>query len=214
VSINGNPIHPIENRWWLDKAFGVFDIGRYVVDGENRIVLNSSPFTIHTEIQPIFILGDFALESRGKGFGIIPAAVMKLGSWVEQSMPFYGEKVEYTKKVQLSDAELKSQKVFVRLGKWSGVVAEVMVNGKKAGVIGFEPFELDVRQHLKPGVNEVSVIVYGSLKNTLGPHHNNPLLGRAWPGAFQQGAKGGRPSGSKYAVVGYGLLEDFSVEAH
>lgn len=212
ASINGNQIQPLENKWWLDKAFGVFDIGRYVVAGENRIVLKSSPFTIHTEIQPIFILGDFALESREKGFGIVPATAMKLGSWAEQGMPFYGERVEYAKKVQLSDAELKSRKVFVRLGKWSGVVAEVVVNGKKAGLIGFEPFELDIRQQLKPGVNEVSVIVYGSLKNTLGPHHNNPLLGRAWPGAFQQGAKDGRPPGSKYSVVGYGLLEDFSVE--
>jgi len=212
VSINGNQIQPIENRWWLDKAFGVFDISRYVVAGENRIVLKSSPFTIHTEIQPIFILGDFALESREKGFGIVPATAMKLGSWAEQGMPFYGERIEYAKKVQLSDAELKSRQVFVRLGKWSGVVAEVVVNGKKAGLIGFEPFELDIRQQLKPGENEVSVIVYGSLKNTLGPHHNNPLLGRAWPGAFQQGAKDGRPPGSKYSVVGYGLLEDFNVE--
>ena len=212
VSINGNQIRPRENSWWLDKAFGVFDIGRYVVDGENRIVLKSSPFTIHTELQPVFILGDFALESRATGFGIASAAAMKLGSWAEQGMPFYGDKIEYTKKVQLSDAELKSQKILVRLGKWSGVVAEVLVNGKNAGVIGFEPFELDVRQQLKPGVNEVSVIVYGSLKNTLGPHHNNPLLGRAWPGAFQQGAKEGRPPGSKYHVVGYGLFEDFDVE--
>lgn len=212
VSINGNLIDPMENTWWLDKAFGVFDIGQYVVEGENHIVLKSSPFTIHTEIQPIFILGDFALESREKGFGIVPASAMKLGSWAEQGMPLYGERVEHTKRVQLSDAELKGRKVFVRLGQWSGVVAEVMVNGKKVGVIGFEPFELDVRQHLKSGVNEVSVIVYGSLKNTLGPHHNSPLLGRAWPGAFQHGAKGGRPPGSKYSVVGYGLLEDFSVE--
>ena len=212
VSINGNQIQPRENSWWLDKAFGVFDIGRYVVDGENRIVLKSSPFTIYSEIQPVFIRGDFALESREKGFGIAPAPAMKLGSWAEQGMPFYGDKIEYTKKVQLSDAELKSQKIFVCLGKWCGVVAEVLVNGKNAGVIGFEPFELDVRQHLKPGANEVSVIVYGSLKNTLGPHHNNPLLGRAWPAAFQQGAKEGRPPGSKYHVVGYGLFEDFNVE--
>jgi len=212
VSINGNRIDPTKNRWWLDKAFGVFDIGRYVVEGENCIVLKSSPFTIHTELQPLFILGDFAVQSREKGFGIAPAAAMKLGSWAEQGMPLYGEGVEYTKKVQLSDAELKSRKVFVHLGKWSGVVAEVKMNGKKVGVIGFEPFELDVRQQLRPGANEVSVIVYGSLKNTLGPHHNNPLLGRAWPGAFQQGAKDGRPPGSKYHVVGYGLLEDFSVE--
>jgi hypothetical protein len=120
--------------------------------------------------------------------------------------------MEYSRKVQFSDAELKSQNIFVRLGKWSGAVAEVLVNAKSAGVIAFEPFELDVRQHLKSGVNEVSVIIYGTLKNTLGPHHNNPPLGRAWPGAFQQGAKDGRPSGSKYDVVGYGLFEDFSIE--
>lgn len=212
VSINGHRIHPMKNKWWLDKSFGVFEIGRYVVEGENRVVLKSSPFTIHTEIQPVFILGDFVLESREKGFGIAPAAPVKMGSWVEQGMPFYGDRIEYVKKFRLSASELKSQSAFVRLGKWTGVVAEVKVNGKKAGMIGFDPFELDVRQYLKPGVNEVSVIVCGSLKNTLGPHHNDPPLGRAWPGAFQQGAKEGRPSGSKYSVVGYGLVDEFILE--
>lgn len=212
VSINGNRIVPIRDKWWLDKAFGVFDVGRYVVEGENRILLKSSPFTIHTEIQPIFILGDFALEGRDKGFGMTSAVPLKMGSWADQGMPFYGEKIAYSSKYQLSAAELKKPKAFVRLGKWSGVVAEVKVNGKKAGLIGFDPFELDVRQYLKPGVNEVSVIVCGSLKNTLGPHHNNPQLGRAWPGAFQQGAKDGRPAGSKYHVVGYGLQDNFVLE--
>ena len=212
VWINSHRIHPIENKWWLDRAFGVFDIGRYVVEGENRIGLKSSPFTIHSEIQPVFLLGDFALESRAKGFGIAPAPPMKMGSWTDQGMPFYGEKIEYSKKYQLSASDLKKQKVFVRLGNWSGVVAEVQVNGKKVGLIGFEPFELDVRKYLRPGVNEVSVIVCGSLKNTLGPHHNNPLLGRAWPGAFQQGAKDGRPAGSMYHVVGYGLHDEFVLE--
>ena len=212
VMVNNVLIQPQKNTWWLDKAFGVFDISRNIVDGENRIVLKSSPFTIYSELQPIFILGDFALESREKGFEVVPAAAMKLGSWVEQGMPFYGKSIAYTKKYQFSAAQLKNQKAFVCLGKWSGAVAEVKVNGKKIGLIGFEPFEIDVTSHLKAGTNEVSVIVYGTLKNTLGPHHNNPPLGRAWPGAFQQGAKEGRPAGSKYSVVGYGLLDDFTLQ--
>jgi hypothetical protein len=37
------------------------------------------------------------------------------------------------------------------------------------------------------------------------------LLERAWPGGFQQGAKGGRPAGAKYSVVGNGLFEDFRI---
>jgi hypothetical protein len=65
---------------------------------------------------------------------------------------------------------------------------------------------------LKPGKNEVTVAVIGTLKNTLGPFHNAPPLGRAWPGQFQQGAKGGRPAGKDYSVVGYGLFADFRIE--
>ena len=57
----------------------------------------------------------------------------------------------------------------------------------------------------------VEVHVIGTLKNTLGPHHNSPPLGRAWPGSFQQGAKGGRPPGKGYDFVGYGLFEDFKI---
>ncbi|MFH0990611.1 MAG: glycosyl hydrolase [bacterium] len=212
VLINGVQIQPRKNEWWLDKAFGVFDIGRYVRNGENSIALRSSPFTIHTELQPIFILGDFALESQEKGFRIAASPAMKLGSWAEQGMPFYGDKIEYSKKYQLDRSQLTGHNIFISLGEWSGVVADVKINGKTIGSIAFEPFELNVARYLKSGVNEISVIVYGSLKNTLGPHHNNPLLGRAWPGAFQQGAKEGRPPGSKYHVVGYGLLEDFKLE--
>ena len=73
------------------------------------------------------------------------------------------------------------------------------------------PYRLDVTGLMTLGTNDVSVSVVGTLKNTLGPFHNDPPLGRAWPGSFQQGAKGGRPSGSEYSVVGYGLFEDFKL---
>jgi hypothetical protein len=99
----------------------------------------------------------------------------------------------------------------VQLGGWKGSVAEVRVNGKSAGFIAFEPYRLDVTSLLTLGTNDVTVLVTGTLKNTLGPFHNDPALGRAWPGGFQQGAKGGRPAGAKYSVVGYGLFEDFRI---
>jgi hypothetical protein len=212
VFVNGTRIYPLKNKWWLDKTFGVFDIGRHIREGENQIVLKSSPFTIHSELQPVFVLGDFGVEGIEKGFRIIPSAEMSLGGWSEHGMPFYGERVEYAKKYQLSADQLKNQSALVSLGQWRGALAEVSVNGKKVGPIAFEPFELDVSKYLKPGVNQVSVVVYGTLKNTLGPHHNNPPLGRAWPGSFQQGAKDGRPPGSEYSVVGYGLFEDFTLQ--
>jgi hypothetical protein len=87
----------------------------------------------------------------------------------------------------------------------------VKINGESAGFIVSAPFELDITDFLSAGQNTVSVIVFGTLKNTLGPHHNSPSLGTAWPGMFQKGAEGGYPTGSAYSVVGYGLFEDFKV---
>jgi len=209
--INGRQIEPIRDRWWLDRSFGVFDIGAYAVYGKNKITLKVSPFTIHTELEPIYVLGDFRLRNEKKGFEVIPSSELKMGTWDSQGMPFYSGGVSYLKIFNIGSPDIQKDCYYVKLGDWRGVVAEIKVGNKTAGFIGFHPFELDISEKLSSGANQISVIVYGSLKNTLGPHHNNPPLGMAWPGSFQQGAKGGYPPGSKYSVVGYGLLEDFKL---
>ncbi|MEK6755589.1 MAG: glycosyl hydrolase [Bacteroidota bacterium] len=212
IFIDGQKLEPLKDQWWLDKAFGVFDIGRVVRIGTNTIILKASPFTIHTELEPVYLLGDFALESQPKGFTMVASERLNLGSWASQGMPFYAERVSYTKDYDVNLGEKKIERIVVKLGRWRGVVTEVRVNGKKAGFIGFEPYELDITENISRGRNRVTVLVYGSLKNTLGPHHNNPPLGRAWPGQFQQAAKGGRPSGSEYSILDYGLFEDFTLK--
>jgi hypothetical protein len=211
VSGNRRAVAPIPGQWWLDKAFGVFDIGPYVKPGENAIILKSAPFTIHSELEAVYILGDFALAGADKGFRIVPAAPLKLGAWTDQSLPLYSGAVSYTKTYNLRTRDFRKTRYDVELGAWKGSVVDVRVNGKPAGSIAFEPYRLDITGLLTLGSNDVSVLVTGTLKNTLGPFHNEPQLGRAWPGSFQQGAKGGRPAGAKYSVVGYGLFEDFKL---
>jgi len=85
------------------------------------------------------------------------------------------------------------------------------VGDKRVGTAAFPPYEIDLTGALSAGPNQVSVVVYGTLRNTLGPFHNNQPLGRAWPGSFQQGAKGGLPPGAEYSSVGYGLFEGFEL---
>ena len=77
--------------------------------------------------------------------------------------------------------------------RWYGSVAKVTVNGNLCGLLVSQPWECDVTRWLKPGENTVEVIVIGTLKNTLGPHHGKPRLGMAWPGAFHQGPNPGPP---------------------
>jgi hypothetical protein len=54
--------------------------------------------------------------------------------------------------------------------------------------------------------------VVGTLKNTLGPHHGEPVLGKAWPWAFRQAPAQGPPPGKQYHTIGYGLFEPFVLE--
>jgi len=213
VFVNGKPVEPLKNKWWLDRSFGVFDIGGFASLGKNSIVLKSSPFTIFTELEPVYLLGDFMLENQKKGFVLAPGRKLGLGTWEKQGMPFYAAGVRYQAAFVIPSSEKEKIRYYLQLGRWNGSLAEVRIGEKAAGYIAFEPYELDITDFLAPGPNKVQVVVYGTLKNTLGPHHNNPRLGMAWPGAFQRGAEGGRPPGSEYSVVGYGLLEGFKIKA-
>ena len=211
VSINGREVAPRPGEWWLDKAFALYPIGPHVVSGRNRLAVRCRPFTINSELEPVYLLGDFALEAAAKGFTIRPARDLSFGPWTSQGLPMYGGPVAYRKTYTLPAAPGEGTRYVVKLGEWRGAAAEVRVGGRKAGAIAFAPYELDVTRALQSGPNEVEVLVYGTLKNTLGPFHNDPPLGRAWPGSFQQGAKGGLPPGSEYSVVDYGLFEDFTM---
>lgn len=126
--------------------------------------------------------------------------------WNQQGMPFYAEGVSYRQRFEVPE---KTGTYAVRLGEWLGSVARVRVNGKDAGRIAAPPWECDVTSHLRKGQNDIEVIVVGTLKNTLGPHHGNPALGAAWPSGFHRGPETGPPPGKQYHTVGYGLFEPF-----
>jgi len=213
VFVNGKPVEALKDKWWLDRSFGLFDIGGFVSAGRNSITLKSSPYTIFTELEPVYLLGDFMLEAQKKGFALVPGKKLALGTWDKQGMPFYAAGVSCEGTFVISSFEKEKIRYYLKLGKWNGSLAEVRVGDRAAGYIAFEPYELDITDFLAPGPNKVEVIVYGTLKNTLGPHHNNPRLGMAWPGSFQKGAEGGYAPGSEYSMVGYGLLEGFKLRA-
>ena len=206
IRCNGQTVSAQPGVWWLDKCFGKLDIGGLARPGVNTITIKAAPFTIYHELEPIYILGDFALKPCEKGFEIEAGNTLQLGRWNEQGHPFFSAGVTYGQEFDLAKV---SGGYRVALPAWYGSVARVTVNGKPAGHIAYPPYECLVTSLLKPGKNRIEVQVIGTLKNTLGPHHNNPGLGSAWPGMFQTGPESGPPAGAKYSTVGYGLFEPF-----
>ncbi|MBI4582961.1 MAG: hypothetical protein HY717_02910 [Planctomycetes bacterium] len=209
MTLNGSPVAAAKGAWWLDKAFGKIGIAQLAKVGENALTLKASPFTIFHELEPVYILGDFDLKAAERGFVIVPAKGLRPGRWSEQGQPFYAAGVAYTEKFNL---EAVDGLCLVSLPAWHGSVAEVMVNSKPAGTIASPPWERDVTGLVRSGENTIVVIVYGTLKNTLGPHHAGSIRGAAWPGMFQKGPETGPPPGGKYDVIGYGLFEPFQLK--
>jgi hypothetical protein len=121
-------------------------------------------------------------------------------------MPFYSWGVTYSKEFNIENPD---GAYLVSLDNWKGTIAEVTVNGEQATVIAFPPYQSNVTQLIKPGINKIEVKVIGSLKNLLGPHFNNPAPGLVGPWHFRNVKS--YPAGNDYQLLDYGMMSDFQV---
>ncbi|HBL77207.1 MAG: hypothetical protein A2W90_14865 [Bacteroidetes bacterium GWF2_42_66] len=207
VKVNENVVSPVQGQHWIDKDFPVFEIGNYLHTGANTISLTASRMSIFAEVMPVYILGNFSLNPLTAGFEIDNPKPLQSGSWIDAGMPFYSQKVAYSQKFNI---ENNQSEFTVQLNEWKGTICEVMVNGEKAGVIAWPPYQLDISKLMKQGENTVTVNVTGSLKNTFG-YFYRPNSGwihgpTAWNFAPDQ-----QPALSGMYMVDYGLYEPFDL---
>jgi hypothetical protein len=208
ITCNGKTIAAGEGAWWLDKSFGRIDITKFAQLGENTVKIKASPLTVYHELEPAYVLGEFKVKPTDAGFVIEGELESRLkpGSWKDQGSWFYADGVSYR---QTFDISQPVGSYVVELQEWYGSVAEIKVNGQSAGYVGYRPFHRDVTNLIRTGTNVVEVIVTGTLKNTLGPHHAGSGVGSAWPGMFQKGPENGPPAGKRYHTLDYGLFEPY-----
>ncbi len=210
ITFNGNEMQPHKDEWWLDRDFGVVHLDGFVRSGRNELIIEARPMSIYAELEPVYILGNFGVKPAKRGWTLVPEEQeLALGSWKDQLMPFYSYQVAYERSFSTEGEKARYK---VQLGKWSGTVAAVRVNGKDAGVIGWPPYELEITPYVNKGHNQVEVVVYGSLKNLLGPHHGQRIKGFVTPWEWLQGPLH-QPPGDDYDLYDYGLFEDYEILA-
>ncbi|MCC5931279.1 MAG: hypothetical protein JJU28_18665 [Cyclobacteriaceae bacterium] len=209
VKLNGTVIEPIPNASWLDAEMRLFDIEALIREGENTLELQANPMRVHAEIEPVYILGDFHIEPAGRGFQIVPAKTLKMGDWSNQGLHHYGHEVVYTMDFESAEG---IEDYVLSLEEWKGTTARVMVNGDEAGLVSLPPYNKNISPWVKKGLNTVEVIVTGSLKNTLGPHHGRPTPGLVSPWLWRRQKH--YPAGDQYEVYPYGLYKVNILTAH
>jgi hypothetical protein len=210
ITCNGQPVAAKPGDWWLDQAFARIALAGAARSGENVVTIKAAPLTMRHELEPAYLLGSFALQPAEKGFVVTPDQPLRAGRWNEQGCPFYAQGVAYRMSFNVASP---MGRYAVGLPDWYGSVAKVRVNGRLAGHITAPPWECEVTDHLQPGANTIEVIVIGTLKNTLGPHHAKPPAGAAWPRHFHLAPQGGLPPGREYDTYGYGLFAPFELRA-
>ena len=205
--LNGNKLSK-SDKWWIDREFFRFPVGANLKTGANTITLKAAKMSVHAEIMPAYLVGNFKLNPLKQGFEVTNGTLNTLGSWKSQGFPFYAQKVLYTQKYKTLQV---GKPYTVRLNRWNGTLAVVLLNGAKVGLITEPPYELELPAAFKADENSIAVEVIGSLKNTFGFFYKSSA-GR-WiigPGDWDV-APAKLPALSDYFLLDYGLFEPFSL---
>jgi len=208
VYVNEQPLDTSGGKPWLDPHLKSIEVEKLLRTGENTVRLVASPFNIRLELENLYLRGNFAVAADRQGFSVRKAPPLQIGSWAKQGYPFYSDSALYETKVEVPKG---AKQIRVQIPEWGGSVAEVLLDGKRIQLIGWQPYECEAA--VTPGSHVVAVRVVANPRNLFGPFHNpEKLRMKAWPGAWVESPEH-QPAGAQYDLLNYGLLEPFVVEA-
>jgi len=183
LRVNGQNVNTVTDQWHWDRQFSRINIHDQVVEGGNVIQLRCN-YQWDTEIEEVYLVGDFAVGTRGTKFRITrEPAKLEPGDWGTQGYPFYSGSMIYQ-----GEVELKTQPDRVYLldvSKAKGSLCRVSVNEKDAGIVAWHPWRIDVTRLIENGRNTVAVEVVSTLRNTMGPLHHKAKDDLSWVGPEQ-----------------------------
>ena len=200
IKVNGRVIEEKPNGYFLDKSFEKIDISKYVKAGENTISFDcdfvqsdkfyenlkkaqvfeseKNKLCYDTEIEAIYLLGDFAVKTNGKWEKLDKDAVRYSGDFAlekqkdtlkpknieQQGYPFFAGEIELETELDIKgenpilDLNIKGiNAVKVKIGD----TEKVMLTDNRLPLCNF-----GARGRVKA---EITLI--NNLRNMLGPHH-------------------------------------------
>ena len=136
------------------------------------------------------LLGDFAVRSavepsvRGcvrmsEDFVLTEEDAVCGEELIVHGYPFYAGVMAMTTEIELPDG---AEEVRLSLEGLHAAVAEVLVNGEMCGEFCWAPYSVKLH-NLRAGKNELTIRLFGTLRNLLGPWHR-PVgeIGACWGG--------------------------------
>ena len=180
------------NDFWIDDCFkkmyipeGALKLGRNVV----TIKVN---FMRTTNIETIYLVGDFgvALSETNKRTLVAAPESIGLGNYANYDMPFYTGSMTYRILPEMYQGLEIGEGDRVMIGaKFMGGCFKVTTE-QGTETVGWDPYLADVTEAVKAG-QSIDLCVVGTRKNVFGPLHELPAIaGACGPGNFVTGGAG------------------------
>ncbi|MGB9595456.1 MAG: glycosyl hydrolase [Candidatus Poribacteria bacterium] len=205
IYLNGYELMADENEgWWIDNSFvRIRVLPWFLKKGKNELVLKTN-YVSTSNLEAMYFTGEFGFKWNETTPVITELPTeLSLGNWVDQGFACYSGSMTYI--TEIEPTVKKGERLFLELPKWDAVLVKVRLNGKPAGVIAWQPYEVDITDFVQAGKNMLEIEVVSSRRNLLGPLHLTDVY-PAWtgPGEF---VSGGDRWTDKYVSVPYGLME-------
>jgi hypothetical protein len=181
ITLNGTEVDTASDcGWWTDRSLRLLQLDPALLHiGHNEMIVDCAKYTpSHSGLEIIYLLGQFGAYVQDTRITMTePPHALTIGDWVTQGLAFYAGSVIY-RQVIAPPVLAPDERLFVRVPEYRGVGVRVLVNGQQAGVIGWEPNEVDITAFVGSAPVTVQIEVIGHRRNSHGPHH----LNEQWPG--------------------------------
>jgi hypothetical protein len=172
VWLNGDRATAAPVRSAIDAQMKTLDLSGMVRAGRNvlalRLVVRDPTGGL---VDHVKLLGAFAVAGdEASGYRIVaPEGSATPESWTVQGYPFYSGRGSYRVNVDVApDAAGPDGNRLVLEVPMRDDVVEVEVNGRPAGTLLWDPYEVDVTELVRPGPNEFAFRVANTPANLLG----------------------------------------------
>jgi hypothetical protein len=166
--LNGEPVTSAPVRSSIDSQMQSVDLTPLVRAGRNvlgvRLVIEGSTGGI---VDNLKLTGTFSLAGDADAGYRIAAPVEELDArpWTEQGYPFLSGTGIYRRGFDVPDG-FADHRWFLEVPTVDDVV-EVHVNGAPAGVRLWDPYVVEITEHLRPGPNELAISTTNTLANLI-----------------------------------------------
>ena len=206
IIINDNNVEYKDIGWWRDNTFKKVDIKPFVKKGSNEVILKrnfyqqpkvydvlfgenvleteKNKLTFDTELESIYVIGDFgvistssytegerkALFTEGPFVIVDKPEDVSNGELTQQGFCFFAGTLKLSQNLAIIRTEGK--RVLLDIEKPDAPLSKLFINDQPVKTLMWAPYTVDITDYVQEGDNKLTIQLFAGNRNLLGPHHH------------------------------------------